>query len=115
MKIPYEVEILQDGVIVGWNNINSNTEGSVYDCTYLKPVSVCFSGNITGGAEAFIQAAIKDEFFPILNRQGYILSSMVPMIDTFSGRYPKIKSVVVGGDENTRVNINIFFAKVNRR
>ena len=97
-----------------WPNLTANSDGSVLDCKFLRPLTVSCEGTF-GGALVMLEARVGDKWFPVTNNEGGVLHFADEGMEHIHGEYPYIRPRVGDATDSTSITISVYCEIIPKR
>ena len=104
-----------NSIVASWKGLKADSNGVSFDCTFLKPLTVSCEGNFGEGGFIVMEGSIGGKFQNIETAHGGIVSAMSENMESLSGRYLSVRPIVVGGSEETSIDVYLFCDTIPKR
>ena len=114
MKKSYKTTQVEDSLIINWNGMVADSEGSALNCVLLNPIIVSFEGDFDG-ANVVMEGKIENKWFPLSCPDSRAIYSGSEEGLHIYGRYPYIRPRIINGGNKTNISVFLFCDTIPKR
>ena len=107
-------QVFYDSLVVAqWIDLN-NGKGPALNCELLDPVGVAFEGEFDG-AEVILEGSIGAQFFPIVDRNGSVISATSECLLPMSRTCLQVRPKILNGTAKTSISVYVLCNEVPKK